>query len=403
MTVQITSYGRRVAFGLNLLLIMSVATFLHFAISVLSPFLAEEFTLSAVQLGILGTTNNGVAALGAPFVGAVVDALGGRRIAILLIALSGASIIGFALAPSYLWLVAMTAINGLAAAGSNPATNHLVSTHIPPGRRGMITGVKQSGVRAGQFLAGLLLPIGALAVGWRQAMVVTGIICLVAIGGVFATIPPTIRDRTRRVGPPGQRVRLEPMVWRLAAYSVLMGTGMSALLLYLPLYSVQRLDMSVQSAGLTIGVIGFVGIFARIASGPMAERFPSASIPLLIMAVGSVVGGAAIWAAEETSVILIWVGVVMMSLTGAVWNTVANYAIISGSHQSRTGQASGVLHTAYLAGLAIGPIVSGTVIDRSNSYGLAWFGVCASFGLAAVVTVRWWLVERGQTRLQAPA
>ena len=81
-----------------------------------------------------------------------------------------------------------------------------------------------------------------------------------------------------------------------------------------------------------------------------------------------------------------------------MWNTVANYAIISEIDESRTGQASGVLHTGYLAGLAIGPLVFGAVIDRSGSYGLAWLGVSVLFLLAASVTVGWWSQDRGRLR-----
>lgn len=398
MTVQITALRDRLTFGSVLLFTMAVATLLHFAIGVLSPFLQQEFSLSAVQLGILGTVNNGVAAVGAPFVGAVVDSLGGRRVAIVLILVSGVSIIGFGLAPTYWWLIFMTAVNGLAAAGSNPATNHLVSIHIPGGRRGWLMGVKQSGVRAGQFLAGLLLPIGALAIGWRSTMVITGFICLAGIAGAFIFIPSSVPTGRRERGESGHRAPLGKMVSRLASYAVLMGTGMSALLLYLPLYSINRLGLSIQEAGLTVGLIGFIGIFARIASGPLAERFPSAAIPLFIMAMGSVIGAVLIWAAEAAGVVLVWIGIIALSLTGAVWNTVGNYAIISGIDESRTGQASGVLHTGYLAGLAIGPLVFGTVIDRSGSYGLAWLGVSVLFLLAAAVTVRWWSQDRVRLR-----
>ena len=63
MAVQITALRDRFTFGTVLLFTMAVATILHFAIGVISPFLEEEFSLSAVQLGILGTVNNGVAAI----------------------------------------------------------------------------------------------------------------------------------------------------------------------------------------------------------------------------------------------------------------------------------------------------------------------------------------------------
>jgi len=392
--VQLTelSSRRRAAYGAVLLFAMASATFLHFGIAALSPILATEFGLSALQLGILGTMNNGVAAMGAPFVGASVDRLGGRQIALVLIAVSGLSIIGFGLAPGYAWLLAMSGVNGLAAAGSNPSTNHLLSTQIAAGRRGLLMGIKQSGVRVGQFLAGALLPLGALTLGRGPTMVIAGSICLLGIVPFLLAVPAAQRPAR----PEPRSVRRPPIgseVWRLVAFAILMGTGMSAVLFYTPLYAFEELGLSVQSAGFTVGVIGFLGIFARVAAGPFAERFRTPAIPLFIMALGSTVSAVAIWGAELFGAWLMWGGVVALGLTGAVWNTVANLAIVSTTDSVRTGQASGFLHTAYLTGLSVGPVLFGALIEGSDSYRLAWLGVSALFISAVFVAVRWWAQE----------
>ena len=60
-------------------------------------------------------------------------------------------------------------VGGVGQAIANPATNKLISMHVPPGKRGIITGIKQSGVQAGTFLGGLLLPVITLSFGWRLA------------------------------------------------------------------------------------------------------------------------------------------------------------------------------------------------------------------------------------------
>lgn len=390
---RLESVRGRAALGTVLLFIMAAATFLHFSISVLSPLLAAEFGLSAFQLGVLGTMNNGVAALSAPFLGKAVDAWGGRRISMVLLGVAGSSMIGFGLAGSFGVLIAMTAINGLAAGGSNPATNHILSTHIPLGRRGLLTGVKQSGVRAGQTLAGALLPIGALAIGWGSTMGVAGAVFLAGIMAVAWVVPKG--EGTARVGEvSSQPVPLGPTVWRLVVFSVLMGAAMSSLLLYLPLYSYEDLHMTVQAAGLTVGVIGLVGLFARVASGPFAERFSTPAIPLLGMAAGAAVSAGLVWMAGPLASGLVWLGAVGLGLTGAVWNTVANLAIISDPDQERTGQASGVIHTAYLAGLSIGPVVFGAIIAASGAYGIAWACACALFLAAAAQALRWLRIEK---------
>src|SRR5207245_1677558 len=85
-----------------------------------------------------------------------------------------AGVPGGAVAPAggrhYSGLVAGAAVFGISVAFGNPATNQLAARGVTPGRHGLVTGVKQSGVQIGAFLAGLVLPAVAGAAGWRAAL-----------------------------------------------------------------------------------------------------------------------------------------------------------------------------------------------------------------------------------------
>jgi predicted MFS family arabinose efflux permease len=384
----------RAEFAALLMFAMAVPTFLQVAVAVLAPFLRDEFELSAAHIGILGTALFLPAALAAPVVGHLVDVVGARRIAVVLFMGAGVSIGGFAVAQGFPWMVAMAATNGLAQSGSNPVTNRLIAAHIPFGRRGLILGIKQSGVKVSQFLAGALVPIVAVALGWRWALVIAAGVALLGVPAVFMVLPRTRTDRTGRSRPtrrPGGRSTLV----RLATYAFLMATGQSALYLYLPLYSHDELGISVGAAGLTLGFIGLVAIFARIAWGPIAERFSLAAVPLTLLAIGSVGSQVAIMSATETRIAPLWFGVVGISLTAAVWNTAANYAVITRFDKTQTGWASGTVQSAFLLGLSTGPFLAGSFIEATESYHVAWLGVCVVFGLAAAVSLQWWISERG--------
>src|SRR5690606_27404182 len=84
------------------------------------------------------------------------------------------AVIGFlaiGAAPSYGWLAGVSILCGVVQGLANPATNRLIMSQAVLGRRGLLTGVKQAGVQAGNFLGGILLPIGAAsAMGWRGAV-----------------------------------------------------------------------------------------------------------------------------------------------------------------------------------------------------------------------------------------
>src|SRR5207253_8308033 len=100
-------------------------------------------------------------------------------------------------------------------------------------------------------------------------------------------------------GPPPRvlRRRLDPAVNRLAVYALLMGFGVGAVGAYLPLYAVEELGFSRETAGLTAALIGLVGIVARVGWGRRQDRSTKPVIRSLgTLAIGSVVASGALWA-----------------------------------------------------------------------------------------------------------
>ena len=105
--------------------------------------------------------------------------------------------------------------------GANPATNSLIATRVEPGRRGGVTGVKQSGVTLGVFLSGAMLPVLERFWGWRGASltfaVLFGLLALV-VHLTLAPDQPSLASPTPRSASADleTRPRLDPFVWRLA-------------------------------------------------------------------------------------------------------------------------------------------------------------------------------------------
>ena len=75
----------------------------------------------------------------------------------------------------------LAAVVGIGQTLANPATNKMIAHEVPPGRRGLITGIKQSGVQAGAFVAGVAFPAAAVAVGWRSVPLAVAVV----MGGTF--------------------------------------------------------------------------------------------------------------------------------------------------------------------------------------------------------------------------
>jgi predicted MFS family arabinose efflux permease len=367
---------------------MGAASFPGFAFGALGPFLVDDFELSRSRLGLLTTLFFAVGGILSLVAGPMVDRFGGRTVMLGSFVIIGLALLAMAGAPSYGLLLVCAAFGGGSIAAANPTTNKLVAVHVPPGQRGVIMGVKQSGVQIGAFAAGAILAPLAAWLGWRVALLMTATIPLLGILGTLFVVPP---DRTTPRSSESTIERRAPMssaVWWLTAHAFLMGSGVSAVTAYLPLYAVERLDFSFQTAGAVAAVVGLVGIAGRIAWGFVSERRSGFVMPMLMMAVGAVASVLLLMAAEWSSA-LVWPGALLLGATAVAWNSVGMLAVIALTGPAAAGRASGYVLFGFYGGFVGSPLLFGTLVDNTERYEVAWSIVAAIFVLAAVVIAAW--------------
>lgn len=382
----------RAGFAAALLLGMTVSTFMISAFGALGPVIRTDLELSRGALGALTTVMFAVGAGLSPVAGRMADEVGGRRLLVALFVAAGIAFVAAAAAPTYPLLIVACCIFGLSLAAGNPSTNKLLVEHLPIGRQGVITGIKQSGVQVGIFAAGALLPPGALWLGWRSALLAS--IVLPASGLVLTRffVPP---DRLAP-GPPRRKVAsaLGPVVARLAAYAFLMGMGVAGYGAYLPLYSHEVLGLPVSVAGLTVALSGLVGIGARVLWGRAAEHIVATPVALSVIAAGSIVAQVLIWGAAGAGVGLVWAGALLTGLTAASWNAVGMLEIVRGLDPAQAGRSSGIVLLAFYGGNVISPLAFGISVDLSGGYDLGWGALTTVYAGALVVASAWALKAR---------
>jgi MFS family permease len=372
-----------------------------FAIGALAPFIVRDLGLSRSGLGLLTTVVFVVSAAASPVAGRVVDVLGGRRLLMGVFGIAGAALLAMAATPSYAWLLAAAALSGVATAIMNPATNQLISTHIPRGSQGTILGVKQSGVQFALFAVGLFLPSVALHIGWRGALAVAALPAAVGLAAVAFVVPragvaprpaPGARASVRELvgGDRGVRasVARDRMVVRLTAYAFLMGFGSAAVTTYLVLFGVESVGLTEAAAGLATASLGLAGIVSRVAWARRVERMSSAAAPLALMALAGLVCVGLILLAETAGAWLLWVGAVGFGATASAWNAVGNLVLVRELPLAVAGRASGVMQVGFYGGFIACPVVFGFLADTTRSYGPSWTSAMLTLAIAGLIAWR---------------
>ncbi|MGW6443353.1 MFS transporter [Lentzea sp. NPDC055074] len=343
-----------------------------FLLGALSPALVREFGIARPLLGVLVTAGFGVAVVLSLVIGPVVDAAGPRRSVIALFATSAVALTVFASAPHYAVLVLAVALGGVPQALANPSTNKLIASSVAAPRRPVVLGIKQSGVQLGAFVAGLPLAWLADGVDWRLAVGVAAALALVAAFGclVLPADPAPAR--------PALRISLtaDPVIWRLAGFSVLLGSGIAAVNTYVALFATEELGFTAPVAAGLVAVLGVVGIAGRI----LWTRVAGAG-PLLVWLSAAAVLSPVLMLTEVPA--LAWVAMVVVGGCAVAANAISMVLVVAASRGPELGRSSALVSAGFFAGFAAGPPLFGLL-----GYTGGWVLVAAEFAAAAVVAWR---------------
>lgn len=363
---------------------MAAATFAMSAISIVGSSVIDDLNISREELGYVATANILLAALFSPWAGNVVDRIGGRRgfAAVFLFGGIAFGLIGVGVA---YWVLLIGAVfAAVAQATGNPATNKLIALYVRPGRRAVITGLKQSGVQAMSFVGGLVLPIGAETIGWRPTFLVAAALTVVLIAPALRVVPDDRGDPevlTDRALPMPQSTR-----W-LAGYGAMLGFGGGATF-FVPLFAEEAVGYGARGGGLAAAVIGLAGFAGRIVWARFAERGDRFIFTLGAIAVLSIAASPFFLLSTRISAFL-WLGAVIIGVSANSWNSVAMLAVMRDAGPQLAGRASGRVLFGFLLGMGIGPPIYGRTIDVTGSYALMWWlSIAAS--VAGVVLIWAW-------------
>jgi predicted MFS family arabinose efflux permease len=377
--------GRRALVITALAVAMALGILPMVSIGILAPFLIDDLDISRADLGLLVAVVAGVSAVLSPVAGALVDRIGDRGALLAVLATGAVSLALMAAASTFVAMSLALVLAGLCRAGANPATNRLISVRLPRGRRGWITGVKQSGETIAIVLAASTLPAAAVLWGWRAPLLILGLAAAIVLVGAALSIEGT--HRTAHHAPTAAERRMPSSIQRLNAYNLVMGAGTGAITAYLPLYAHEAGGLSDGAAGAVLIAAGLTGGISRLLWSHWSEArwgFPDSLSGLAGVAV---VSCAVLLAAPQIGPAAYWIGAAIWGVGGLGFGAVSMLAAMAEAHDSSTGRASGLVVFWFSLGFTVSPPAFGWLLERTDEYGPGLSVLIGLYVAAAVIMV----------------
>lgn len=377
-----------------LVVAMTSGPLFGYGLSAASAVVIEQVGITPGQVGVLASVAFASAALGSWRLGRLADRIGERAQLVLIHGAAITSLLLAAAATRYWVLVLAAVFSGLNLAMCNPTTNRIIVHRVPPARRSIWIGTKQSGVQVAQLFSGLFFPAMTLGLGWTGAALGAAAVVVLALVQALGVLGRDLGEEPpgEPAGQPLGHVQAEErgvpaLVWVLAGISLLSGAGMQATNVYLPLFAIQSLEYGLVVGGLAAAVTGIVGVTSRIFWSRRLQAGAQPATLLTIIFVGAVLSGLSLLGANLTGVrALLWIGAVLLGGSTLGVNVVVNATILRVMPRGRVGAATGITSMGMFMGFTAGPIMMGVVRDVSGDYWVGWAIVTGVYLAALVLT-----------------
>lgn len=342
--------------------------------------LDAELGFGAARLGIASALHFGLAAAVAHPVGSLVQRIGARtglRLGASLAALAGvvASVAG-----AWWVLLVVTSLGGLANAFMQVSTNVVLAADAVYHRQGVSFGAKQGAIPLAGALAGVLLPVVGVVLGWRWTYALAAAAAIVAV--VLA--PPLLN---RNAPPPPTtddkgRPRLSrSLVWLAVGGACGGAAGNSLSLFVVP--SAVDLGITEAAAGAFLAVGSALVFAVRISAGWFADRTRSSGHRE--MATLLAVGTAACVVLAGTSAVVPYAVAMPLAMMGSWgWPGLVYFTVVR-IHPEATARASGVILAGNLTGTLLGPMAVGFLAEHQR-FSIAWT-ICAALSAVSMTAM----------------
>ena len=361
----------------------------QYGISTLAPFYQGELGLTRAQVGLFVSAFY-LAMTGASFgAGWLADRMGVGKTTLQGHLSVGACIAAAAFAPSFPWAFGCFFLCGLGYAFLNPASTKGVMVWFHRDERATAMGIKQTGVPAGGFFTALLAAPLVLLIGWRGGFVALGIVNFL-FGFVFSILwcEPTSDVKSSVAQASRRPEKSEPLNvsgFLPASFgTAIFLIGQMSLITYLPLYLKEAMGFTPYWASQALTIAQGGAMLGRVGWGVASDRLfgGQRKIVLVLIGLASILLMLGLsFMSQESSLALLFAIILLLGFCIVGYQGVS-YALIGElAGTKRTGVAMGLMITINAAAATLGTPMFGYIVDRTDSYAIAWKVLAGSIGL----------------------
>jgi MFS family permease len=362
--------------------IQALASMAIFAPPVLAPAAHDEVGFPASWVGLITALTFASATFGALFSGGVIARLGALRMSqvSLLACGAGISLIAFGHPAT---IVVGAVVMGLGYGPVTPSSSSILADRTPERIRNLVFSLKQTGVPIGGALAGALVPLLILALGWRTGALVAGLAC----AAMALAIQPYRRsvDMVPHAAAPARPASLleplrlvlgHPRLREMGFASAAFSGSQACLSTFLVVYLTQRVGFSLQGAGAALSTAMSAGILGRIVWGLVADRGGKPRTMLGLIGAGMSLA-AVLTALFGTNWPLAAIFAVsfLYGLTATGWNGIYLSEVARIAPPGKAAAATGASLAMTYAGVVILPMLFWAIVGISDSYAGAYVTV----------------------------
>ncbi|GAJ25549.1 niacin transporter NiaP [Liquorilactobacillus sucicola DSM 21376 = JCM 15457] len=356
--------------------------------------LKNEWNLSEIQLGWIGSVSSIGMALGAVVFGILADRLGRKDVLIMTLLIFSIGTGLSALTTGYLIFIILRFFVGAGLGGELPVASTLVSENVPVEKRGRTVVLLESFWAGGWLVAAIISYFVIPTWGWRIALLLSASTAFYALYLRYGLREsqsyvkknvlinrPRIMDSLRELWTP-KYAKATLMLWVVWFMVVFSYYGM---FLWLPSVLVLKGHTMIHSFGYTL-IMTLAQLPGYFVAAWLVERLGRKWV-LSLFLLGTAVSALGFGSASSVASLLLF-GILLSFFNLGAWGTLYAYSPEQYPLEIR-GTGTGIAAGIGRIGGILGPLMVGTLISKEISFTTIFGIFCASIVVAVIAIIIW--------------